>query len=70
MEIMLVALGALSIVLWINAILDMNKTRFKHRNMSLVLLLLMIAFPLVGPLAYFWLKRHFSQPRRFKVLIG
>ncbi|MGV8828828.1 MAG: hypothetical protein ACWA6U_10960 [Breznakibacter sp.] len=68
MEIMLVALGALTIVLWINAILDMNKTRFKHRNMSLVLLL-MFAFPLVGPLAYFWLKRHFSQPRRFKVLM-
>ncbi|MBN2616621.1 MAG: PLDc N-terminal domain-containing protein [Bacteroidales bacterium] len=57
MDTLMVLLIVLSAILWVWAVYDINKTRI-HTKMSLLWLLLVLIFPMIGPLIYFQMKRR------------
>jgi len=59
MDVMQAILYTLTLGLWIWAIHDILKTRFKKRNMILLWLLVVILLPLLGSILYFQLKRNY-----------
>jgi len=46
----------LSVILWVWAVYDINKTRIRNK-ISLLWLLLILVFPMIGPIIYFQMKR-------------
>ncbi|WP_394332393.1 PLDc N-terminal domain-containing protein [Alkaliflexus imshenetskii] len=50
----------LSAILWAWAVFDINKSRIKNKQ-SLIWILLILAFPLVGPIIYFQMKRRYQS---------
>ena len=57
MDVLPVTLIVLSVILWVWAVYDINKTRIRN-EISLIWLLLVFAFPLIGPIIYFQIKRR------------
>lgn len=53
----------LALVLWFWAILDINRSRFTLPAARILWFLLVLTFPILGPLAYFQLKDRFTQAR-------
>jgi len=64
---LIVGFVILTIALWIWAIIDISKSRFKNRNMNTIWLLAVLFFPVIGSILYFQLKKEFvtKEPRRF-----
>jgi len=56
MDTLMVILIVLSVILWVWAVYDINKTRIR-KKISLLLLLLILVFPMIGTIVYFQMKR-------------
>jgi len=64
MDTLIVILIVLSAILWIWAVYDINKTRIRNR-ISLLWLLVVLFFPIIGPIIYFQMKsRHLEGKQR------
>lgn len=70
MGALVVVFAIFTLTLWFWAILDINRTRFQERPMNIVLLLVVLVFPLLGPLIYFQLKRNFNTARKRRFNLG
>jgi len=57
MDTLMIILIVLSAILWIWVVYDINKTRIRNK-ISLLWLLLMLVFPMIGPIIYFQMKRR------------
>jgi Flp pilus assembly protein protease CpaA len=57
MDTLVIILIGLSAILWIWAVYDINKARIQNR-ISLLWLLLVLVFPMIGPIIYFQMKRR------------
>lgn len=62
------ALIFLTLILWFWAIMDIARSRFKNLSMKTIWLLIVLFFPILGPIFYFQLRKKFviNQPRRFQ----
>lgn len=58
----------LTLILWIWAMIDISKSRFKSPAMKTVWLLIVLFFPVLGSIFYFQLKQQFTtkQERKFE----
>jgi len=56
MDILMIILVVLSAFLWVWAVYDINKTRIRNK-ISLLWLLFVLFFPVIGPIIYFQMKR-------------
>ncbi len=64
MDTLMVILIVLTAFLWVWAVYDINKTRIRNK-VSLLWLLLVLVFPMFGPIIYFQKKSRFpSRARR------
>jgi hypothetical protein len=57
MDNLMILLIVLTAILWIWAVYDINKTRIRKKT-SLLWLVLVIAFPIIGSIIYFQMKRE------------
>lgn len=58
MKYLIGILAILALVLWAWAVYDVNATRIKKKYNHTLWLLLILIFPILGPLAYFQLKKR------------
>ncbi|MGW8123990.1 PLDc N-terminal domain-containing protein [Roseivirga echinicomitans] len=58
----------LSISLWVWALVDLSKSRFKSGRANLTWLIIILFSPVVGAILYFQLKKNFTErrPRQFQ----
>lgn len=58
----------LFIFLWVWAIIDISKSRFKNPTMNTVWYLIVLFFPVVGSIFYFQLRKNYvvKEARKFK----
>ena len=65
---LMIAFVILTIVLWVWAIIDITRSRFKKPNMNTIWLLAVLFFPVLGSILYFQFKRKFvtKKPRKFQ----
>ncbi|WP_035696114.1 PLDc N-terminal domain-containing protein [Christiangramia portivictoriae] len=63
-SIMVILISILVLVLWIWALVDISKTSFDSAAMQVLLILMVLLFPVIGPLVYFQFKRRFTEPGR------
>ncbi len=54
----------MTIGLWFWAMLDISKTRFKSQLLNSFWLLIVLFFPVIGPVIYLLLKKYTTRPRR------
>ncbi|WP_370687619.1 PLDc N-terminal domain-containing protein [Fulvivirga ligni] len=60
MDYFIVILFSLAVItLWIWAIIDVSYSRFKSQKINLVWYILVLLFPILGPIFYFQLKRYY-----------
>jgi len=59
-----VILAILSIGLWFWALIDLARSRFNSPIINLGWLVVIIIFPMVGSIAYFFLKNRFARRGR------
>lgn len=65
---MLFGLIVLIAILWLQAIIDISKTRFKYKIYNILWICIILFFPIIGCLIYFQFKRKniTSERREFK----
>lgn len=56
---MLYGLIGLITILWLQAIIDISKTRFKYKIYNILWICIVFFFPIIGCLVYFQIKRKF-----------
>ena len=69
MEItLIIGFVVLTIILWLWAIIDITKSRFKDPTMNTIWLLAVLLFPVLGSIFYFQLRRKYvtNESRKFQ----
>ena len=56
---LIITFAILAIILWIWAVFDITKSRFKNSIMKIVWLLIVLFFPVFGSIFYFQLRKKF-----------
>jgi len=58
----------LTIILWIWAIIDITRSRFKNQKMNTIWLLAVLFFPVLGSILYFQLRKNYvtKESRKFQ----
>tara|TARA_R110002072_G_scaffold171559_1_gene325245 strand:- start:422 stop:646 length:225 start_codon:yes stop_codon:yes gene_type:complete len=62
---MLIGLFVLIAILWLQAIIDISKTRFKYKVYTIIWICIVLFFPIIGTLIYFNFKRK-NNRRKFQ----
>ncbi|MGY8909193.1 MAG: PLDc N-terminal domain-containing protein [Flavobacteriales bacterium] len=67
-NLMLIGLFVLSTILWLQAIIDIVKTKFKLKVYKIIWICIVLFFPIIGSLIYFQFnrKKKTSKRREFK----
>ncbi|WP_416376045.1 PLDc N-terminal domain-containing protein [Roseivirga sp.] len=67
-DILVPAVLLLTIALWVWALVDLSKSRFKSGRTNLLWLLIILFSPIIGSILYFQLKKGFTErrPRQFE----
>tara|TARA_R110001592_G_scaffold18399_1_gene76382 strand:- start:932 stop:1159 length:228 start_codon:yes stop_codon:yes gene_type:complete len=67
-DILIPAVILLAIALWVWALVDLSKSRFKSGKDNLLWLLIILFSPIIGSILYFQLKKKFTErhPRQFQ----
>jgi len=67
-DILVPAVILLAIALWVWALVDLSKSRFKSVRANLLWLLIILFSPIMGSILYFQLKKGYTErrPRQFQ----
>ncbi|AOW18299.1 hypothetical protein LPB03_12940 [Polaribacter vadi] len=65
-NLMLIGLFVLSTILWLQAIIDIVKTKFKLKIYKIIWICIVLFFPIIGSLIYFQFKRKKTMNKRRK----
>ncbi|WP_373314899.1 PLD nuclease N-terminal domain-containing protein [Gillisia lutea] len=65
-ETFIILLSLLTIILWIWALIDIYKSNFKNEILKIIWFVIVIFFPILGPIIYFQFKNKMTSRRRRK----
>ncbi|WP_424492625.1 PLD nuclease N-terminal domain-containing protein [Salinimicrobium sp. GXAS 041] len=65
-SIFILALVALTVLLWLWALIDLVRSSFKKPTYKILWLLAILVFPVMGSIFYFMLKKEFVDPGKRK----
>ena len=65
---MIIGIIILTFIIWSWAIIDLLKSEFKNLKIRAIWLIIILFFPIIGPIIYFQLRKELTknEPRKFQ----